>query len=513
MRRLLLFLTLLIATSATAATDVVWQSSGGTLSGNWNDAARWSGGSVPDTAAENAVINAGATAPYVVALNGAMYPAGLDVNKVFVGSPNATLTISGLALRTSEPGYGLRGYGNNARVQIDGGSVTTSGMQLSHGTTTQPVQVTLTGVQLDAGTLWVSEGSRLVITGAGTGSVPGTSWILASGQLDLSGGTIALGDLKIGGSVWEQKTACRIKGAAVTAASVQMNLTGSALYTAPLLEVSSGSLTAGYAIIGAKNNNLASDAYLVRVNGGALTFTGTVSLGAGDYARATLEINGGSFRAQHLNVGSMDAQGRYLQNNGTSTITGALTLYTQTYDINGTRQFVVGRGSTLRLTGSGFAKFGSSAWLPELLSTLDLSGVIAFEPAAGVAEQQLLAFSEDRGPAASAAEGNYAVGALDLTQLIAGGRRLRVAAAGNFSAAAVYVRSLRGFPAGTTATTVANALAGTNIRIYYDPANSPNLTGTYAFGTNSQLIPLNAPVLPTITLQSLGTAVHAARIT
>lgn len=491
---------------AQAQTDRTWLSA---TSGNWNTAANWSGTDVPDSITENAVIAVNSGSNYTVSLTSSMYPS-LSLNQLSVTGQRANLVIDGVAITTAASGEAfLLGPSTTplSTVTMTGGSLNTATLRIK-GVLYVPsttALVTLNSTPVTANRLVMDNASKLVINGNATSSfIVSTSNVFSDAKVELNGGNIAFGNVLMTGYFQDSvgKTQFKVQGATVTASQVSMDRTGGGQGGA-LLEVSSGSLTCatgeyGYRVIPA------GEFFAVRVKGtGRLSYTSQARFGVMNDGGGLLEVQGGIFEARNLSIGTSGGKGWYNQTGGTATITGTLTLSTDsdagTVD-NGTRQFVVGNGATMVMTGAGMAKSGTLDWITSFTAAgnLHLGGTLRFAPDPSVMNQNLLAFGADTGTTAGA--NSFLVGVLDLTTLPGAGATLTVLPSGTFDNNALYVNNLLGLTPADVGTHIVST-----VPVYYDSKLNPIFQyGTYTLTGGGLFQPFNVPEPTSLVLLGLA---------
>lgn len=248
--------------------------------------------------------------------------------------------------------------------------------------------------------------------------------------------------------------------------------------------------------------------------GANVTNTGVTRLGGwlgADFwliGNGMLGILGGSYQGTNMDIGCLvtgdvhtgvaDPDGYYWQTGGSAKFSGLITFYSNTNGLNGcgAMQFVVGSNAVMTLTGAGMAMGGGGPWVLDFNSetNFDTRGTLVFSPE-GVETQTLLAFAEESGADVAMTTNHLAVGTLDLRPLVAAGKTLDIAPAGNFGTNAVYVRSLRmGNPANPGAYFTASGNSPeSQIYVYYDYQRSDARCGAVFSDGHGALIPVNVP--------------------
>jgi len=159
-----------------------WQSSGGTSTGNWTDAGRWSGAAVPGN--KDAVsISSNLNGPYVVTYNTSSTLASLAV-----GNADATLlwdTAAARSLAVVGATTLTAGIIDLTTTQKSGSSITAGSLVVTGGAFLSDQRVSVTGAaSFTGGTNTISGGTF----GAGTLTIGGTNTALTQ-----SGGTLTTG--------------------------------------------------------------------------------------------------------------------------------------------------------------------------------------------------------------------------------------------------------------------------------------------------------------------------------
>lgn len=291
-------------------------------------------------------------------------------------------------------------------------------------------------------------------------------------RVEFNGGFFAVSNVDYGAIVAGRTgTAMIVNGATGTIGTVTMR-NNNVSYEPVQFIVSNGTVTIDNVYLGASTQERNFQEF--RMAGGSAQVLGSTILGRDNlntrHGSGLLTFTDGAFESGNVTIGTLYADGYYEQTGGTATITNLLTLRTDT-STYGASQFVVGSNATLTLTGPGFAKAGTTAWLAGLLTPTNLAfaGSLVFAPASGVMNQTLLAFGQDVGNDRAGLTNDFAMATLDLSALD-GEETLTVTPAGNQTPNALYIKKLLGL---TPATAAARLIS--DLSLYYDPLDSPTL--------------------------------------
>jgi len=227
-------------------------------------------------------------------------------------------------------------------------------------------------------------------------------------------------------------------------------------------------------------------------------------------AGVRLNMTGGELTASSVALGhsinrggtNFAADGLWNQTGGLASISTMTVqqIVSGSLDIDrGALLFVVGEDATLAFTGSGMAASTTGSGWMLTAERYNLAGTIRFS--GDTSTQNFLVFGEEIGTSntdfASLINTNFAVGTLDLRDLVAQSATLNLLEAENFSTNALYVDSLL-----MDTPVDPGAFFAGDINLYYNPATS-DITGTWAFGTGTGML-IMIPEPGTVLLMAAG---------